>query len=318
MLKEVIHEDWAVLVFRIFRFQVVLLKRVLLSSHYRNRDWNMDCRSGFLTHQRNFTSCQDICWIVDGLLFHFLLLTVVLWVEWLSVQRIYRLRLLLLLLIHVVVFNELGVISFRRVFNDILEHVSINNFSLLMKILRRTLITRWIICHRCLLYWHLVICIHGATTPWDSCVAMHLKWSHSLLRLVDRVHHVLVDLTVDEDMGPILIVEYRVISILLLSLVTQEIFMLLLRWLLIVLRVWMMSEIWTRSISLVVRCNAIDTHLTVIWKIQMPPRVNRITAVVLWRMFDVLIIGVLLLHIIIFEFWWWLTRKVLLVDVIVF
>lgn len=53
----------------------------------------------------------------------------------------------------------------------------------------------------------------GAPSPWQDGVPVHLEGGDRVFRLVDRIHHVLVDGPVDEDVRSLVLLLHRVSTV---------------------------------------------------------------------------------------------------------
>ena len=106
----------------------------------------------------------------------------------------------------------------------------------------------------------------GAPSPRYACISVHLERCDGLFVLVDWIHHELIDLSIDEDVGSILANGIRGVVVVMspsmssiswgskVRVWVMIILDLLVWWLLIrltVLRIWMVGIVWTRVVWIV-------------------------------------------------------------------
>ena len=121
------------------------------------------------------------------------------------------------------------------------------------------------------------ICLVGSSTPWYTCVSMHLQWRDGLFVFVNRIHHEFIDLPVHEDMSSTLVHRIRcviwacsaisvwskvkiVILVTLLDLLMGRLLILL-----TILRVWVMGIVWACVIR-VLRPDFVYSDRASCWK----------------------------------------------------
>ena len=136
------------------------------------------------------------------------------------------------------------------------------------------------------------ICLVGSSTPWYTCVSMHLQWRDRLLVFVNRIHHEFIDLPIHENMSSTLVHRIRCVwacsaisvwsKVKVVILVTLDLLMGRLLILLTILRVWMMSIVWACVIR-VLRPYFIYSDRASCWKRNMAcSRVHRYATLHTW------------------------------------